>query len=41
MATRDALAALSKDVLEDIVRGVQILREGGGTDVYVLGSVAE
>lgn len=41
MATGGSLESAPTDVQRDVERGVQILRAGGCTAIYVLGSVAE
>lgn len=39
--TQDMIRAIPSDIQDDIDRGVDILRAGGCTEVYVMGSVAE
>lgn len=41
MTKRDVLASIPTDFREDVARGVQILKAGGCTEVYVLGSIVE
>lgn len=39
--TQHEAQAIPKDIQNDVVRGVDILKKGGCTEVYLMGSVAE
>ena len=39
--TQHEAQAIPKDIQHDVVRGVDILKRGGCTEVYLMGSVAE
>jgi predicted nucleotidyltransferase len=39
--TQHEVQAISKDIQDDVIRGVEILKRAGCREVYLLGSVAE